>query len=306
MRLIRILLAGLCGAILAVSLAAVVQAQDPPPDPDSNECIGCHEGLRSHWDESSHAQAFDDTVFQQTWKEKGEPRECLACHTTGYDPETGTYISEGVDCLACHSPIVEGHPDQYMPTDVSSRLCGECHVDTFAEWQDSNHAQEDMACSQCHNPHTADLRVGDTQALCETCHKDQSHYYAFTGHASEGLVCTDCHLAVTDSTIGEGHGSRHHTFEVDLNTCNRCHETDMHSAVEQQAAISDSETQVACYRTETVRMPATPEQQVYSEPPQEQTTNPMVYFIPAGVGLVLGMIMAPWAEGVIRRRKEDE
>jgi hypothetical protein len=304
MRLVRYLLVGLCCAILATVSTAVAQAQDSSPDPDSNECIGCHEGLRNHWDDSSHAQAFDDTVFQQVWKEQGEPRECLACHTTGYDPATGTYFSEGVDCLACHNPIVGDHPDQYMPTDVSSRLCGECHVETFSEWQDSNHAQEDMSCGQCHNPHTADLRVDDTQALCETCHKDETHYYAFTGHASEGLLCTDCHLDVNDTTIGEGHGSRHHTFKVDLHTCNSCHEGDMHSAVEQQAAISDSSTQVACYRTDTVRMPATPEQEVYSEP--QETTNPMVYFLPAGIGLVFGMIVAPWTGDLIRHRKGDE
>ena len=303
MRLVRYLLVGLCCAILATTLTAVVQAQDPSPDPDSDECIGCHEGLRSHWDDSSHAQAFNDPAFQEDWQEQGEPRECLTCHTTGYDPATGTYFSEGVDCLACHSPIVSNHPDEYMPTDVSSRKCGECHVDTFSEWQDSNHAQEDMACGQCHNPHTADLRVDNTQVLCQTCHEDQSHYFAFTGHASEGLLCADCHLSIDDSPAGEGHGSRHHTFEVDLHTCNNCHENDMHSAVEQQAA-SESSEQVACYRTDTVRLPVTPEQEVYSEP--QDTTNPMVYFLPAGIGLVLGVMVAPWTESVLRRRKGDE
>lgn len=304
MRLVRYLLVGLCCAILAVAVTAVVQAQDTSPDPDSNECIGCHEGLRTYWDQSSHAQAFDDPEFQADWKEQGEPRECLACHTTGYDPATGTYLTEGVDCLACHNPIVEDHPEQFMPTDVSSRLCGECHTETFTEWQESNHAQEDMACGQCHNPHTADLRVDNTQVLCETCHKDESHYYAFTGHASEGLLCTDCHLNVNESVVGEGHGSRHHTFRVDLHTCNRCHEGDMHSAVETQASDSESSTQVACYRTDTVRMPVTPEQPLHPAP--QEGTNPMVFFLPAGAGLVLGLVIAPWADGILRRRKGDE
>ena len=303
MRLVRVLLVGLCSAILAVGLVSVAQAQEESPDPDSDECIGCHEGLRGHWDDSAHAQAFDNPAFQAEWKEQGEPRECLACHTTGYDPDTGTYFSEGVNCLACHYPIVANHPDEYMPTDVSSRLCGTCHTETHSEWVDSNHAQEDMACGQCHNPHTTDLRVDNTQVLCQTCHEDESHYYAFTGHASEGLLCTDCHLKVNGEQIGKGHGSRKHSFEVDLHTCNQCHKSDMHSAVEQQAALGASE-QVACYRTDAVRLPVTPEQEVYSEP--QDTTSPMVYFLPAGVGLVLGVIVAPWTEGVIRRRKGDE
>ncbi len=303
MRLVRYLLVGLCCAILAVSLAAVVQAQDPPPDPDSGECIGCHEGLRNYWDHSPHAQAFSNQTFQTAWQEQGEPQQCLTCHTTGYDPETGTYLSEGVDCLACHNPIVSNHPEQYMPTDVSSRLCGTCHQETFSEWENSHHAQEDMACGQCHNPHTADLRVDNTQVLCQTCHENQSHYYAFTGHASEGLLCTDCHLSVIESPVGEGHGSRHHTFDVDLHTCNRCHQDDMHSAVEQQQAATGSSKQVACYRTDTVRVPVTPEQPIHTAP---ETASPMVYFLPAGVGLVFGVIVAPWAEGLIRRRKENQ
>ena len=62
--------------------------------------------------------------------------------------------------------------------------------------------------------------------------------------------------------------------------------------------------QVACYRTDTVRLPVTPEQEVYTEP--QETTNPMVFFLPAGVGLVLGVIVAPWTDSVIRRRKGDE
>jgi Cytochrome c554 and c-prime len=303
MRFVRVLLIGVCCAVLAAVMTAVVYAQDPQPDPDSDECIGCHEGLRDHWDDSSHAQAFDDPAFQSSWKEQGEPQECLACHTSGFDPATGEYFSEGVDCLACHYPIVNDHPNQYMPTDVSSRLCGNCHTETFSEWEDSSHAQEDMACGQCHNAHTAELRVGDSQALCETCHQDQSHYFAFTGHASEGLTCTDCHLTVKDSPLGEGHGSRQHSFEVDLNTCNRCHDTDMHSAVEEQAALKN-EKQVACYRTDTVRLPATPEQPLYSEP--QETTNPMIYFLPAGIGLVLGMIVAPWTGDFIRGRKGEK
>jgi hypothetical protein len=145
--------------------------------------------------------------------------------------------------------------------------------------------------------------VDNTQVLCESCHEDESHNYAFTGHASEGLLCVDCHLAVDDAPDGNGHSSRHHTFNVNLDTCNSCHESDMHSAVEHQAA-TDSSDKVACYRTDAVRLPVTPEHEIYSEP--QNTTNPMVYFLPAGVGLVLGVLVAPWTESVIRRRKGDE
>jgi len=276
--------------------------QDAPTEGDSDECIGCHEGLRDYWEHGAHSQALSDPVFQAAWQEQGQPAECLACHTSGYDAATGEYLAEGVDCVACHYPVMDDHPDNYMPTDVSSRLCGSCHTETFSEWQDSHHASEDMACSQCHNPHTADLRVESAQALCQQCHQDQSHFFSFTGHAKEGLLCTDCHLTVEDGALGEGHGSRSHSFKVDLQTCNQCHEGDMHAALEQEAGLAPSKD-VACYRTDMVRATVAPEQPVEAEP---QQANPLVYFLPAAIGLMFGVVIAPFAENLYRRRREDK
>lgn len=293
---------GLCFALLMVTIVAAAQAapllQDEPPVPGSDECIGCHEGLRDYWEHSEHAQAFDNPEFQSAWREQGEPQACLACHTTGYDPATGEYDQAGIGCLTCHYPIVSDHPDQYMPTDVSSRLCGECHLETFSEWQESHHAQEDLACSRCHNQHTTQLRVGSSQELCQTCHEDEAKFFALTAHAGEGLLCTDCHLQVGDSAIGEGHGIREHSFEVDLDTCNLCHEGDMHADFDSGQAMTTKDN-VACYRTDVERVAVTKEEPVSETPP---APSPIVYALPAGFGLIFGVLVAPWAEGLIRRR----
>ena len=80
-----------------------------------------------------------------------------------------------------------------MQTDISSRLCGQCHVDTFAEWETSQHGQEELTCARCHNPHSNELRLGSMQDTCRTCHKEETHFFTFTAHAEEGLLCTDCH-----------------------------------------------------------------------------------------------------------------
>ena len=194
--------------------------------------------------------------------------------------------------------IVSDHPDQYMPTDVSSRLCGECHLETFGEWQESHHAQDDLACSRCHNQHTTELRVGSSQELCQTCHEDEAKFFALTAHAGEGLLCTDCHLQVGDSPIGEGHGIREHTFDVDLDTCNLCHEGDMHADFDSRQAMTTKDN-VACYRTDVERVTVTKEEPVSQTPP---APSPIVYALPAGFGLIFGILVAPWAEGIIRRR----
>ncbi len=273
-----------------------VEAQDPTPVAGSAECEGCHEGLRAYWEASSHAQALSDPVFQQAWNEAGRKTECLACHTTGFDAATGTYAIEGVACTACHAPVVANHPDNFMPTDVSSRLCGNCHLDTYAEWEESRHGSEEMACGQCHNPHTTNLRASDTQQLCQTCHQEEGHFYAMTSHAQSGILCTECHLRIMEGEPpGEGHGQRQHSFTVDLETCNHCHLMDMHAPTTDQASGQSSMVMVETLGRTTTAPAA-------DLSPELPMLNPIMLMAPAGLGLLFGVLLAPWMEQWNRRR----
>ena len=107
-----------------------------------------------------HGQALYDPVFAKAWSEQGEPGACLVCHTTGYDPATGAFASEGVDCSACHSPIPTDHPYENMPVDNTTELCGKCHSDPrFSDnWKLSAHYQRDMTCTVCHDQHSAGMK----------------------------------------------------------------------------------------------------------------------------------------------------
>jgi hypothetical protein len=170
---------------------------------------------------------MSNEAFHQQWLEQGEPRECLSCHSTAFEPETGEYLEEGVACSTCHLPS-PNHPDQIMHTNYSSEKCGECHLETFDDWQVSAHGESDMTCVNCHNPHTNTIKEENVGTLCQTCHTDEANNFTMTAHAEEGLLCTDCHLRVSGTPIGEGHAQRSHTFTVDLETCNECHTRDMH------------------------------------------------------------------------------
>ena len=118
----------------------IVQANTSLQTAEPQDCLDCHESIQTSWAVSPHGQAFSDPIFQEAWQEQGKPQACLPCHTTGFDEATGTYEEEGVACTTCHYPTSVNHPDMViMPTDISSRRCGDCHIDTYSDWQASTH-----------------------------------------------------------------------------------------------------------------------------------------------------------------------
>lgn len=302
LRILQIFLVG-SGLVLLLMGVRPIAAQDPVTQAGDIECIGCHEGLREYWEHSGHADAYDNHEFQETWTEKDNDPACLTCHTTGFDAATGEFVVPGVGCTTCHNPVPDNHPDNYIPTNVSSRLCGTCHLDTHNEWETSQHSQEDLTCNNCHNPHTTDIRYGSSQALCETCHEDQAAIFAQTSHAAEGMICTDCHLQVSSTVLGEGHGSRPHTFAVDMETCNSCHEHDMHTAGAVMTAVSDR-TSPVCYQPDSHLIQTDGEipasvVQVSTTPPE---SSPLAFLVPAGMALVIGLMLNPMVSFIAQRR----
>lgn len=287
---------GLCFALPMGFLGvAVAQARAPLQAANLNECQDCHEIIQSHWQDSAHGQAVTDQVFKQAWQEQGSPGECLSCHTTGYDPTTGTWEKDGVTCQVCHYPVSENHPEAVMPTDISSRLCGTCHLDTYAEWESSIHGQEDLACARCHNPHTTGLKKADAQQVCQACHNEETHFFTYTGHAEEGLLCADCHLRVSEAQMGEGHGQRLHTFVVDIGTCTGCHGETLHYPSGKESSPAESVEASLPVSIGDATVSAIPD-----------PVSPLGFAVVAAlVGMGSGMVLAPWLENWYRRSRQD-
>ncbi len=291
------LLGGLCFALpLGLVTAAFVQAspqvQDAPPD----DCQGCHRIIQTHWEESGHGQSMSDPVFLEAWDAQGKPDSCLACHASEFDEQTGTWAEESVACTVCHNPIPSDHPEQVMPTEISSRLCGQCHLDTFKEWQDSTHGQDGLTCVRCHNSHTTSIRATGVQELCQACHNEEVHFYSYTAHAEQGLLCVDCHLRVSESQVGEGHGERVHSFSVDLHTCNQCHGEQMHFPAASNAMEANAPLQAGLdfpFEETTLNEEANP-------------VSPLGFAVVAAlVGMAFGMLMSPWLERFYQRLRRD-
>ncbi len=293
---------GLCFAFPVGILAVVtVEAQTIDEESTGGECEGCHEITQTHWSESAHANSVTDPIFQEAWRKQGNPPDCLTCHTTGFDSANGTWEMESVSCSVCHGPDPGEHPEQIMPTDISSRTCGNCHLDTHTEWEDSLHGQENLTCVRCHSPHTTDLRADGVQSLCQSCHNDVTHYYGETKHAEEGLLCSDCHLRVSDAAegdMGEGHGQRVHTFTVDLESCSQCHLADMQHPAEGAMTLEDD----SAAETESILSLA-------SALPIKNDPDPVSPFgfavLASLVGMGFGIVVAPWLEKWNRRVSDE-
>ncbi len=289
------LLVGLVFA-LPVALATFALAQaDPVRGEEAPDCQACHLAYQQRWQAGAHGQAWVDPKFVEAWQAEGQAQECLSCHTTGYEQSTGSLQAEGVTCAACHDPVPANHPLAPASMSRSSELCGRCHRDTQFEWQNSRHGQSDLTCVSCHDPHATTLLAENAYALCAACHGTRVAAFANSNHAQQGLTCTDCHLSDTGAPPGMGNASKSHTFAVDLSTCNRCHEAEIHSP---SAAML-----IAGHVPGT---PAAPDS-LNSGPPMTAGNEPKAV-APAGfalvaglIGLAFGIVLAPWLEHAFRR-----
>lgn len=298
-RRIKRILIGLGFAIPAALLSFVLVQATPSAEylaaAQTGDCSSCHQEFMDVWRSGDHSKSVTDPVFQEAWAAEGKQGTCLTCHATDYDPVTGRWESGSVDCKTCHSPLPAQHPEEPMPTDRSGQLCGECHTETYFEWQISQHRQTDLTCVDCHDAHATWLKADQASTLCANCHRTRSSNFAHTQHSEEGLTCADCHLGPLDGDVGEGRAERAHTFQVQLTTCNSCHAFQMHDPVDVHVDEVQSPPD-AMVSGESV--------EVTGEP---GPVSPIGFAAVTGlIGMASGMILAPWLERFYRRMNQNE
>jgi predicted CXXCH cytochrome family protein len=105
----------------------------------SQYCIGCHgathPGTVKTWRDSKMASTYERIRFEPV------KDNCLPCHSTGLNSETGHYAEEGIGCEACHGPGREA---------VRLILAGKTNEHKELIRIDRN---SEPACERCHNPH---------------------------------------------------------------------------------------------------------------------------------------------------------
>jgi hypothetical protein len=218
-------------AVLILSVPAIASADE---EKTSDRCALCHEQETKEWAASSHAQAIDGN-FMGEWERQGKKWECLVCHTSQYDRQSGTYSHEGVSCESCHGVMNEKHPDEAkMALPVTSEVCANCHSLTYGEWRISGHGQKGIRCFDCHKMHQMNLRKEDPDQMCGTCHAERLKDFSHATHHIRGVQCISCHMPEVNHTglKIEGTGARGHTFGVGAETCTGCHREMVHQSHE--------------------------------------------------------------------------
>lgn len=144
----------------------------------SEDCAACHEEIAQEFGRTSHARA-------PGWS---ETRKCESCH----GPAMAHIEGQG-DISKIR------RPGQMSPSE-SSAVCLDCHARNKTNFAHKSnlHSLADVACVDCHNPHShgEKMLVAQGAALCAKCHQDKvSQFELPRSHplAPKGEACVSCH-----------------------------------------------------------------------------------------------------------------
>lgn len=169
----------------------------------TNTCLAaCHEHDKIR-------KAFEgSTMGAQMSRTSGLPVvDCESCHgpgslaIEGLTPEkVAEDLKAGKKTECDYKTLIEINT---LPAQARSLLCIKCHTANATlnlhAWNAGDHAQSDVACSDCHSIHAgADLivRPRETYDMCTKCHEDVRAEFSLPSHhpvIERKVFCTDCH-----------------------------------------------------------------------------------------------------------------
>lgn len=211
-------LAGLAGAAPALAADGPITKADPDATKDivlkgDAKCTRCH-------DEADAPALLAIGKTRHGTRADASAPTCTDCH--GASDAHMAKVESGKE-----RPPVDRLFGKSSKTPVAARneACLSCHKKDAkrSHWEGSTHQSRDVACTSCHQIHTAHDKVRDKRTqpeVCYACHKEQRAQVNKPSHhpIPEGKMgCSDCH---------NGHGSTGPKLLVrdSVNaTCYTCH-----------------------------------------------------------------------------------
>lgn len=203
----------------------------------SVECESCHTAGSLHIESGDLSLSFKNKDFG--WVKD----QCQACHRQ--DPHLSSFARSShargmVACTSCH----QVHPQQALSgllVKAQKDLCASCHQASAAQFRKPYHhpvLEGAMDCSDCHTPHSEDIRpqrglaIG-TEPQCVSCHSDKKGPFVFEHASLESGGCVSCH---------QPHGSVNPKLLARSQVqqlCLECHSTSLATAGSQPPSFHD-------------------------------------------------------------------
>jgi len=173
------------------------------------------------------AESGSNTLAPQKIEHSQQVLTCAQCHSRRTQISNNNHIASNAFGERYLLDLISN--ENYYP---DGQVYNENFV--YGSFSQSKMYQQGVVCSNCHNPHSAKLKL-PVESLCLQCH--QSDTYAQKAHhqhndSSTGAQCVNCHMPET--TYMEIDARRDHGFHIprpDLaiqlgtpDTCLSCHE----------------------------------------------------------------------------------
>lgn len=194
-------------------------------------CGECHQSIYAVWQESLHAKAWSNPIFQAAYQRsidaygKEESRLCLSCHTptvrhgNDFDVENAV-TAEGVTCDFCHSVSAVELSDK---TDPIRFAVGK------TKYGPLRHAQ-----SPAHE--IIDSRLHTRSEFCAGCHEYRNangvtvlgtySEWKESSYAKKGKQCQDCHMPLVPGRVVALNVKRKTNSSVNLHNISGSHDID--------------------------------------------------------------------------------
>ncbi len=216
-------------------------------------CESCHGPGSDHIDWARSSNQGDNNGLQVQYSKQLNwvIAEGLSIANPQGDPHRGA-TTEIQSCAACHSrrTKISSAPINNYPGDktfldhyqLQTLEQGLYHADgqieeevyVYGSFLQSKMHQRGVTCSNCHNPHSLDLKA-EGNALCASCHAPQTYdtpkHHHHQQADSTGAQCVNCHMPATvymGVDARRDHSMRvprpDMTAQIDApNACNMCH-----------------------------------------------------------------------------------
>lgn len=189
--------ASVMAVFIGMSLCEVAQAADAQSDVRKDvvlegdaKCTRCH-------DENESNPVLSIGKTRHGTRVDGRLPSCVGCHG-----ESETHINKPDGKKERPRPAFPYGKQTAADIEGHNEICASCHKGgKFIHWPGSAHSAKNVACTSCHQLHTAHDKVRDKRTqpeVCFTCHKEQrvlankpSHHPILEGK----VVCSDCHAS---------------------------------------------------------------------------------------------------------------